>query len=91
MLHRFLGGHPPGPAGDDLPVSVTATIREMDLNRREGEIAALVARGLTNDEIAAELFVSVKTVKNNVSSVYRKTGLRNRVELANFLQRRGEG
>ena len=41
-----------------------------------------VARGLTNREIAAALFLSPKTVEHHVTSVLRKRGLRSRVELA---------
>ena len=42
----------------------------------------LVARGRTNQEIAAELFVSLSTVKTHLGSVQAKLGARNRVEIA---------
>lgn len=42
---------------------------------------ALVARGRSNHEIARSLFLSVKTVQNNVSSLLAKTGARSRAEL----------
>lgn len=45
-------------------------------------IAELAAAGLTNPEIATRVFVSRKTVEANLSAVYRKLGLRSRVELA---------
>ncbi len=54
------------------------------LTEREREIVELVAAGKHNREIGTVLFISPKTVKNHISSVYSKTGLRNRVELANL-------
>ena len=49
---------------------------------RELEVARLVARGLTNAEIAAELFISPGTVKTHVANLGRKLGARNRVAIA---------
>lgn len=43
---------------------------------------ALVARGRTNAEIAAELFIGLSTVKTHVASLMTKLGARNRVEIA---------
>jgi DNA-binding CsgD family transcriptional regulator/uncharacterized membrane protein YhaH (DUF805 family) len=85
ILHHFLGRYPLVRPVEAAPDAVEQIVRHVDLNQREREIVPLVAKGLTNDEIAAELFISTKTVKNNISSIYRKTGLRNRVELANLL------
>ncbi len=52
------------------------------LTEREGEVLRLMARGLTNAEIAAQLFISVGTVKTHLGSVQTKLGARNRVEIA---------
>ncbi|WP_214316988.1 response regulator [Nonomuraea sediminis] len=55
---------------------------ERRLSDREIEVVRAVARGRTNQEIAAELFISLSTVKGHVSLVQAKLGLRNRVEIA---------
>ncbi|GAA2147481.1 response regulator [Glycomyces algeriensis] len=52
------------------------------LSERELEVVRLVARGLQNDEIAGELFISAGTVKNHLANVQRRLGVRNRVEIA---------
>ena len=54
------------------------------LSDRELELLAQVARGKTNDEIAAVLSLSEKTVRNYISSIREKLGLSNRIELALF-------
>ncbi len=51
------------------------------LTQTEEQIARLAADGLSNRRIAAEVFVSEKTVEANLSRVYRKLGIRGRVEL----------
>jgi DNA-binding NarL/FixJ family response regulator len=51
------------------------------------EIAELVALGLSNGEIAARFFVSVRTVEHHVSRVLSKLGLKRRAEVASALLR----
>ncbi|GGO91967.1 response regulator [Wenjunlia tyrosinilytica] len=52
------------------------------LGEREREVAAAVGKGRTNAEIAAELFISVPTVKAHVSNILTKLDLNNRVQIA---------
>jgi DNA-binding NarL/FixJ family response regulator len=53
-----------------------------ELTPTEERIAALVAAGKSNKEVAAELFLTVRTVETNLSRIYAKLGVRSRTELA---------
>jgi len=58
------------------------------LTRREREVALLVARGLTNRQIASELSVSTSTANNHVARILRKLGLRSRAQIAAWVTER---
>jgi DNA-binding NarL/FixJ family response regulator len=58
------------------------------LSPREQEVMRLIARGYSYKEVAAELFISVKTVETHVSAVLRKLQLSNRGELARWAAHR---
>ena len=55
------------------------------LTESERRVAELAASGLTNREVAAQLFMSPKTVEANLARAYRKLGIRSRAELGTRL------
>jgi non-specific serine/threonine protein kinase len=59
------------------------------LTRREAEVAALAARGLTNKDIAAQLFLSVRTVEVHVDHILTKLGFHTRTQLAAWAHEEG--
>jgi DNA-binding NarL/FixJ family response regulator len=61
--------------------------RLAQLTRQERRILALIADGLTNRQIASELFLAEKTVKNYVSNVLSKLGMERRTQAAVFMTR----
>jgi DNA-binding CsgD family transcriptional regulator len=56
-----------------------------DLTPSEHRVAELAAQGMTNREVAAELFISPKTVEANLARVYRKLDIRSRAELGRLM------
>lgn len=60
-------------------------IRDEELSEAEWRVAELVARGLSNKEIAAELNLSFRTVENHVSRILAKKNYTNRVEIARYI------
>lgn len=80
VLGKLTGGvHAPyaadSPSGDEGALDDA-------LNERERDIAALVAKGLDNRDIAATLYLSEGTVRNRISAILDKLGLTNRTQLA---------
>lgn len=56
------------------------------ISEREQEIITLLLKGLNNQQICEKLFISLNTVKTHVYSIYKKTNVRNRMELARILK-----
>ena len=77
---RQLMDHAAGSAADTRRTRARARLTV--LNDREREVAVAVGRGLSNADIATELFMSVATVKTHVSRVLAKLDLNNRVQIA---------
>jgi len=78
-------------AASGARLRTTAAARE-SLTPRETQVALAVAEGASNEEVAAVLYVTPKTVEYHLTRVYRKLGLRSRAELVReFTQRAGSG
>ena len=60
-----------------------------DLTKREVEVLRLIARGMTNQEIAYELAISIRTVTTHVRNIFEKIGLTNRVAVATYTVSKG--
>jgi DNA-binding NarL/FixJ family response regulator len=81
LVERFARSRPPL-SGDAARLLASLTPRELDVLR-------LVARGLANHEIAAELFIGETTVKTHVARVLAKLGVRDRVQAVVFAYENG--
>jgi DNA-binding NarL/FixJ family response regulator len=68
-------------AEDELRRASPRPRRDRDLTSAEQRVAALVAQGLKNREVAAQLFTTVATVEAHLTQIYRKLGMRSRSEL----------
>jgi len=68
-VHRLSAQPPSAPAGADGVIT-----------KREEEVLQLIAEGLSTPEVAARLYISVKTVKNHLASIYEKLDSRDRTQ-----------
>jgi non-specific serine/threonine protein kinase len=74
---------------DDRPEGALRAGPAQGLTPRESEITALVARGLTNREIAGQLYISVRTVEAHIDHILTKLGYRTRTQLASWAHEEG--
>nr|MBA2380574.1 response regulator transcription factor [Chloroflexota bacterium] len=63
--------------------------RKLPISDREMEVLVLIAKGLTNKEIASELFISERTAAHHVGHIFDKLGVSNRVEAASVAHQAG--
>ncbi len=64
-----------------LPGGIEDFIRRNEISARESEIIIEICNGLSNQEIADKLFISLQTVKDHTSRIYMKANVRNRMQL----------
>jgi len=89
-------GWPAGGAGHD-PVAGSATPdaaghqlgADTGLTAREADVLSLIARGLSNQEIASQLFLSINSVKTYIRSAYRRIGVESRAAAVSWGIRHG--
>ncbi len=85
VLIKQTGSGPVSPAAPTKKENSAQTVAaQFDLTEREMEVLQLIATGATNREIAEELVVSEGTVKNHVSNILSRLGLRDRTQAAIF-------
>ena len=77
------------PVATTRPSPSQTTTPEAALSKRELEVARLVARGLTNRQIAAELVISERTASRHVEHILNKLGFHTRSQIATWVATRG--
>jgi len=70
-------------------IQTAATLEELQLTPREQEVLQCIVQGLSNKEIAAQLFISEKTVKNHITSLLRKLNVDDRTQAAVYAVTKG--
>lgn len=75
-----------------LPVDLVSKIKiDLGITDREAEIASLLISGLNNSQIEDKLCISSHTVKNHIYNLYKKTGVKNRTQLTNYIHNHSKG
>jgi len=91
-VHAVLLAATAAPPAAEAPEAAGAESAAPDgLTNREVEILSLIARGLTNPEIAEQLFLSNHTIKTHINRIFAKTGSRDRAAAIGYAIRHGLG
>jgi DNA-binding CsgD family transcriptional regulator len=86
---RAAGDHPRRPPPGSAPGSATGRVSHVALTAQQERIAALVAGGATNREVAEQLFLSPRTVDHHLRNVFSRLGVRSRTELTRLMIQTG--
>lgn len=70
----------------DLPMGIDDFFARHEISPREADIIREICNGLSNQEIADKLFITLQTVKDHTSRIYTKTNVRNRMQLMTLVQ-----
>lgn len=85
---QWFGPEPEHPPAAPAPRAWSVSPQELGLTPRQGEILRLVLRGMPNKRIASTLGISEATVKEHITGILERLGVRNRVEVITLLRGR---
>jgi DNA-binding CsgD family transcriptional regulator len=71
-------------ANKEIQVDLSQLYKDFNITDREQEVIKLICEGKTNQEIADTLFITIQTVKDHVYRIFKKVGIKNRVQLTNI-------
>jgi DNA-binding CsgD family transcriptional regulator len=71
---------------EDFESRLSAFVTSYEISPREQEVIRLICKGMSNQEISNELFISLQTVKDHIHRIFLKTGVKNRVQLTNIIR-----
>jgi DNA-binding CsgD family transcriptional regulator len=71
---------------EDFESRLQAFATSYEISPREQEVIRLICKGMTNQDISNELYISLQTVKDHVHRIFLKTGVKNRVQLTNLIR-----
>lgn len=80
----------PSPTPDTSPLLTPYTLSINELSDRQKAILYLISRGLSNKEIASQLFLSEKTIRNNITLLFKKINVKDRVQATQFVLNYGK-
>jgi len=90
-LGSYLNKHYMTTSGKTAALTPFATfIADYQISKREWEVVKKICEGMTNMQISETLFISLQTVKDHCYRIYKKTGVKNRVQLVNLITKSKE-